>query len=646
MLWLLWHRLRASGWETQAFLLLLLGWITGMSVFVVLRYYTFQTNAFDLGIFNQAFATTLQGRLFYETPDLRVIATGNFLAVHFNLLMFLLLPLYALAPTPQALVVMQTFFLGLGAVPVWLISNRVVGDKRFALLMVSAFLFNPAVLSLAIYDFHLEAFLPFFLGMVVYAYLASRWRLYFLFLALALITVDYAAVLAFMISIFHLARALRVGHSQRPKLRWFPLTFDVNRSQVAVLLFTLGIAPLAFYGTLVGATYALGIPVVPTALLNGFTQAPTGPAVNSPFWWGFWLVLFGSVLFMPFLEPRSLLIVLPWFVISLLSVPVTFVIIGYQYGGAFVAPYLVWGVVFTGRKLLRWRPIRLLLPAILVVSVLLCPLNPMTQQQFPGIAYNQGFPVPTSHTGIVTQAIALIPPDASVLTQNNLFPQVSSRPNAYVYLPSNQTDVEFVLADMAVSYYGQPIWGNQTMSRWLPYFLSTGSYGVVVMDDGVVLLEKGYQGPIALQDQTHYMFDYRALSVFYGTLATDATSTTGTVLARTPSTTNGTFFYGPYIRVPPGTYNVTFWMKAGSGAVGGMMLDAFSPVNSSGGVELASRYIYASDFQASDVWTPFTLRFTMLPQDYFDSMLECRGMYAWGGPFSLDRINLTYVGGP
>ena len=48
-----------------------------MSYVVLLRYYSFQTHAFDLGIFSQAFSTALQGRLFYETPDQLLIPSGS-----------------------------------------------------------------------------------------------------------------------------------------------------------------------------------------------------------------------------------------------------------------------------------------------------------------------------------------------------------------------------------------------------------------------------------------------------------------------------------------------------------------------------------------------------------------------------------------
>ncbi len=616
-----------------------------MSAFVLLRYSTYQTNAFDLGIFNQSFATTLRGQLFFETPDMRVIPTGTFLAVHFSPLLFAILPLYALAPGPGTLLVLQTLAIGLGSVPVWLISSHNLADRRLAFLVSALFLFNPGVLSLAIYDFHLEAFLPLFLGMLFYSFLAKRWKWYLVFLGLSIVTIEFGPVLAFMIAVFFLLRSLRFQRGAQGARRFRLFSFRLERMELVMIVLTLVISPLPFYGMIAGSAYVSGTAATPGGILTGFARGST-TALESPFWAQFWLILFGTLLFLPLLEPRILVLVLPWFVITLLAVPITFVIIGYQYGGAFVAPYLVWGAALGFRRLLRWRPARWLLPAAVVVSVLVCPLNPAMTGSLPGVAYYSGYPVPTAHSAVLTQAAALIPPTASVLAQNNLFPQVSGRANAYVYLLGSPMTIQYVFADMSSEYYGQPIWDNQTMSQWLGYYLGTGLYGVLVMDDGVVLLEKGYTGPIVLLGQSEYVYDYTNITLFNGETVADSTSAGGMVLSRTPSTPNGTFFYAPYVRVPPGTYTVTLRMKAGSGATGAMLLDAFFPLNASGGLELGARALTSSDFPAPDVWTPITLSFSLPPSEYFVSALMVRGMYAWGGPFYLDTVSVRYVGGP
>ena len=492
-----WRRVQSADVTTKRFLALLVGWIAGIGVFAVLRYDTFQTNAFDLGIFNQAFSTTLHGRLFYETPDLQIISSGSFLGVHFNLLMFLLLPPYALVPRPETLLVIQSLFIGLGAVPVWLISIHVLHDRRMALLLAAAYLFNPGTLSLSFYDFHLEAFLPFFLGMTFYSYLVKRWRSYALYLVLSLITLEFAAILIGAMSLAHLVRDMRSRRSSERGGSWFGIDADLEPMQLRVLVGTLVLSPVVLFAELTASGYLSGGAATAVSIASGFMNLGAYGNARFDLLADFWLVLFGVLLFLPVLSPRNLVTVAPWLVLTFLPAPTPWYLIGYQYGGAFAAPFLIWGAVFALRRLPASIVMRRILPAVLLVSVLAGPLNPVLQGVQPGIAYEQGFPIPTVHTEIIHWALGFIPSGASVLAQNNLFPQVSNRDNAYVYLPSNQTLVEFVFADISSQWYTAKIRGNQSMSYWLPYFLSLGGYGIVVFTDGVVVLEKGYTGPPA-----------------------------------------------------------------------------------------------------------------------------------------------------
>src|SRR5688572_29073937 len=76
-----WSRFRevvGRDWDAGLLLVAMSAYVVVMSIFCVFRLNSFQTHAFDLGIFNQAFSTALQGRLFYETPDIHVIPSGSF----------------------------------------------------------------------------------------------------------------------------------------------------------------------------------------------------------------------------------------------------------------------------------------------------------------------------------------------------------------------------------------------------------------------------------------------------------------------------------------------------------------------------------------------------------------------------------------
>ncbi|MEX2752111.1 MAG: DUF2079 domain-containing protein, partial [Candidatus Freyarchaeota archaeon] len=74
------------------------------SYFTVLKYYTFDTFAGDLGIFEQSLWSTLQyGFFLYNTPEL-----GVHFKTHFDPILLLFLPFYSVYPSPLTLLVLQS----------------------------------------------------------------------------------------------------------------------------------------------------------------------------------------------------------------------------------------------------------------------------------------------------------------------------------------------------------------------------------------------------------------------------------------------------------------------------------------------------------------------------------------------------------
>ena len=118
-----------------------------MSTITILKHNAFLTSGFDLGIFNQAFSTTLfDGKLFYETADLSFNPGGSFFGVHFSPILFLLLPFYAIYPSVENLLVMQTVILALGAFPIYWMSRDKLG-KNVRAYCVFCLLHLPACFS-------------------------------------------------------------------------------------------------------------------------------------------------------------------------------------------------------------------------------------------------------------------------------------------------------------------------------------------------------------------------------------------------------------------------------------------------------------------------------------------------------------------
>ena len=133
------------------------------SCFTTYMHYAFKTYAWDLGIYTQALWTTVNlGKPFYYTIELQVNPSGNFLGAHFSPILFLVVPLYALCQSPITLLVLQSFIIGLAAIPIYWIARDKLGSKLWGLTFAAAFLLHPAVHGINCYDFHVEAFIPAF----------------------------------------------------------------------------------------------------------------------------------------------------------------------------------------------------------------------------------------------------------------------------------------------------------------------------------------------------------------------------------------------------------------------------------------------------------------------------------------------------
>lgn len=108
----------------------------------------------DLGVFDQTVWGTLNGDFFLNTFNNPFNKPINWLGFHFNPILLLFVPLYAIAPAPEWLTLAQALALSLTAWPIFLVASRVCQSERAGLLWALAYLTNPFVLNAAAWDFH------------------------------------------------------------------------------------------------------------------------------------------------------------------------------------------------------------------------------------------------------------------------------------------------------------------------------------------------------------------------------------------------------------------------------------------------------------------------------------------------------------
>ncbi len=167
------------------------------------KYAVFGYNAIDLAYFNQVFWNTVRGRFFAQSihPHLS-------LGDHAELAILLLSPLYALWQDPRMLLLLQAVALVLPAYAIWRIASlrfaKAEGGrlKAFALaplVFAIAYLLNPVVQNIALFEFHILPFALAPLLMAVLAYEEGRKGRFLAWTALALLVREDVALAIVMI---------------------------------------------------------------------------------------------------------------------------------------------------------------------------------------------------------------------------------------------------------------------------------------------------------------------------------------------------------------------------------------------------------------------------------------------------------------
>jgi uncharacterized membrane protein len=119
------------------------------------------TSIFDLALFENLLYCTLAGQ--HGTT-----LGGEYFGVHFEPILYAILPLYALVPRTETLLAIQSLALGAAALPLYLLGRRWMGPSLAAVAIVLAYLAHPALHGPNFYDFHFLALSPFFVAWAAY----------------------------------------------------------------------------------------------------------------------------------------------------------------------------------------------------------------------------------------------------------------------------------------------------------------------------------------------------------------------------------------------------------------------------------------------------------------------------------------------
>jgi uncharacterized membrane protein len=581
-----------------------------MSLVTLLKHYLLFSYAWDLGIFSQAFWSTIHGRFFYYTVE--PWFGDCFFAVHFSPILLFVVPFYAAYPHPGTLLVLQSFVVALGVVPLYFLAKDKLSD-RLAFLVAASYLINPLVIGANLYDFHFEAFIPVTLFSTIYFLKRRNLKLYVFSLFLSLMVHEYVAFFAVLIVAYETIAGIKSREALKKIAPYVIITITlaiiwlVSASAVQTYLRRQETQSMNIFSPVLNAA---GNPVKLLSYLGyDFPQKLL-----------YLILLLAPLLFTPLLSSYIFLTV-PWLLFAFLLNYSPYYQIGYQYS-LLIIPFVYLSSIHGLRKINLTSLKKVNVETLLMISTLVFLLASLTLVQIQLLNFGKA--------DSAQNVFSLIPEDASILVTSNLFPHVSNRLEAWV-LPFgydepypmyytgisevwknyahkilNEKNPEFVLLDLNTE-------GSRNLKMIASELLAKRSYGMYAYADGILLLKRNFTGDPSLFKPFKSSFNYETLSLYDGSKVPDTSAENDRVLVHTPlDFDNATFWGGPHCVVPQGEYSASFKLKLVGDAENRKIITLAVTTD---GAAAAIRTLNSTTLNASNleegVWEQVVLKFEM-----------------------------------
>jgi len=188
------HRYIQNNWDKLLLFIFIPVYILIFSIYSILRHNAF-ASGLDLGNMDQTIWNTIHGDFFTLTNNGQ---NTSRLAVHSDFLLIFFAPVYAVWSDPRSLLITQSLYLGIGAVPLYLVAKTILKNRILAFGFALIYLFNPLIQWVNIFDYHSISFMvPAFLSLF-YSALTKRWKWYWFWFAIILLIKEETALQVFM----------------------------------------------------------------------------------------------------------------------------------------------------------------------------------------------------------------------------------------------------------------------------------------------------------------------------------------------------------------------------------------------------------------------------------------------------------------
>jgi uncharacterized membrane protein len=605
-----------------------------LSYLTLVKYYTFHVTGWDLGVFSQSFYTTVNfGSLFSNNLEF-----GSHFHVHFQPILFLILPFYAVSQSPPTLLVIQASAVALGAIPLYYLARQELDNRRHALAFAVLYLLYAPLYGAAFFDFHPEAFTPLLCFTTLYFFKKGKWPAYFTFLMLLLCVKEDIALVAVAIGAYGICVNLRALFKKKINrvviasvatvvvgIGWLFLSSQV----ISYFVVADGYGSLWNYGyshhtanvyrNIGGEGGMLGVISCllsdPSRIVGQLMYLPSEKVT-------FLAVLFVPTCMFAFLDIPAVLLLLPTLLEFTLAGNPSYFSVLYHYTFQ-LTPVILVATVYGFKKVLEGCRAAAIGAKVAKRLFFIMFIATLVTLSLTGnmIANWWKAPLTVTETDRMRgDLISLIPlhDNPRILTQNDYFPHVSNSRYSYAYW--NATDVDYILIDVSSNWYAyqDPApaeyvarFGEQTRSfnDRVKSYVEGGDFGLTGQVDGLLLYEKGFNGSLSIY--VPYRVDIGWKKLFFNALVLEESGSISqkVILHRAIDGSKKAFWYGPYISMPPGTYEANFRLKIASPTQAYVLtLD----VTKDSGEDLVARSaLTGADFSEVGVWQEFTLSFTL-----------------------------------
>ena len=454
------------------------------SALSILRHLSFNTDGYDMGIFDQVVWNSLRGRLLETSilPDITLL-----LSQRFSPILLAFVPLYAVWSSPIVLLIVQTIGIAIAGFPIYWFARARVGNWLALAVALAYFLF-PALQGVNLFEFHEIALaIPLF-AFATFFMLRQRYTPTLVCLGLTLLVKEDMAftVSAFGFYILFVQRRTRLGLG----VALLGAVWAALLLQYIIPYFSgssLGTGNYYYFGAGIaggrGRYDYLGhsfFEIIQTLMMRpGFVMQHllVPPKLD------YVLSLLTPLAFLPILGTELAMLALPTLGISLLSDFAPQFSIDYHYSASLL-PFLFFAMTLGLQRLLRQEnAARVLALLALVVTAsglgyyFLAP-GPLAQR-FDPRRYTLD-----AHAAVGDALVSRIPNDAVVVAQAGLVPHLSERFGIYEF-PAilDYCQTEYLIADTTRLPY------RRYEQKWSEWF-ATKYFETIAQPDGYWLAKR------------------------------------------------------------------------------------------------------------------------------------------------------------